>query len=80
MEYAVKFLREVVAVASVASATASEMKLSDEAWREMEALHEILYHESMIRQLQSLDECLTVHIRRTFEKGVQIAAALYTSP
>jgi hypothetical protein len=78
-EYAVSFLREVVAVASVASATASEMKLSNEAWRELEVLREMLYPESMIRQLQSLDERMATHIQSTFEKGVQIAVALYVA-
>jgi hypothetical protein len=48
VEYAVSFLREFVAVASVASATASEMKLSDEAWREIEVLREMMYPELMI--------------------------------
>jgi hypothetical protein len=79
VEYAVTFLRKVVVVSSVASATASEMKLSNEAWRETEVLREMLYPESMIRQLQSLDERMTKHIRRTFQKGVQIPVALYVA-
>jgi hypothetical protein len=79
VEYAVTFLREVVAVASVASATASEMKLSNGAWREIEVLRGMLYPESMTRQLQSLDERMATHIRRTFKNGVQIAVALYVA-
>jgi hypothetical protein len=79
VENAVTSLREVFAVAPVASATASEMKLSNEAWREIEVLREMLYPESMTRKLQSLDERMATHIRRTFEKGVQIAVALYAA-
>jgi hypothetical protein len=79
VEYAVAFLREVVAVASVASGTASEMTLSDEAWREIEVFREMLCPESMIRQLQSLDERMATHIPRTIEKSVQIAVALYVA-
>jgi hypothetical protein len=71
VEHAVTFLREVVAVASVASATASEKQLRNEAWREIEILREMLCPESMIRQLQSLDERMATHIQRTFEKDVQ---------
>jgi hypothetical protein len=79
VDYAVTFLREVVAVASVASATASEMKLSNEAWQEIEVLREMLYPESMIPQLQSLDERMATYIWRTFEKGIQIAVAFYVA-
>jgi hypothetical protein len=39
----------------------------------------MLYPESMIQQLQSLDERMATHIRRTFEKAVQIAVALYVA-
>jgi hypothetical protein len=77
VEYAVPFLREVVAVASVAMA--SETKWSDEAWREIEVLRETLYPESMILQLRSLDERMAAHILRAFEKGVQISVALYVA-
>jgi hypothetical protein len=74
----VTFMREVVAVASVARAAASPLTFGEEAWRDIELVRG-MFPESMIRQLQSLDEGMTMHIRKTFEKGVQIAVALYVA-